>query len=53
MGCCRLGGSAGLRLGSHGRAAGLRSRSSGSGGEQGTGAAGPGHYTEGAHGRGL
>ena len=52
MGCCGLDGTAGSELRSHGRATGLRSRSSGRGGEQGTGAAGPGHCTEMAHGRG-
>ena len=46
-------GTAGSGLESHGCAARLRSRSSGRGGEQGTGAAGPRHCTEGAHGRGL
>ena len=52
VGCCGLGGTAGSGLGSHGRAVGLRSRCSGRGGEQGTGAAGPLHCTEMAHGRG-
>ena len=42
-----------VRVGSHGRAEELRSRSSGRSGKQSTGAAGPGHCTEMAHGRGL
>ena len=52
VGYCGLGGNAGSGLRSHGRAAWLRSRSSGHSGDQGTGAAGPGHYTEMVHGRG-
>ena len=44
VGCCGGGGTAGSGLGAHECAAGLRSLSSGRGGEQGTGTAGPGHW---------
>ena len=43
MGCDSGGGTAGSGHGSHGRATGLRLRNFGRGGEQVTGAAGPGH----------
>ena len=38
------GGTAGSGLEAHGHAVGLRSLSSGSGGEQGMGTVGPGHW---------
>ena len=43
VGCCGGSGTAGLGHGSHRRATGLRSRNSGRGGKQVTGASGPGH----------
>ena len=44
VGCCGGGGTTVSGLGAHGRAAGLRSLSSGHGGEQSTGTVGPGHW---------